>query len=178
MVAVAGAAAIGSGWSGGRPVNPLFVSLLGRLPMLRRQVRAWTQSVFLHQLTAMMRSGISVEPALGLCAGSLDAGPAGRDVLAAAEAVGRGEGVRDALARIAFLPAGVRLLFNSPADDVQLYGFLDEFATQADEDLRRNEDLFRENFQATVVIFLGVTVGTALASFWGTYFLALTTVAT
>jgi general secretion pathway protein F len=157
----------------GRGGGPLPVSQLEWIPMLGTYARAWTAAAFLREFTALLKSGVSFVPALRLCAASFDHGDVRVQVTAAADAVDRGEVPRRAVGRIRFLPGPVRVLFDSPATDRQLFDCLDVAAAGCERDLGRHAEGFRRRFETFALLVVGAAVAGTYLLFWGLYVFAV-----
>ncbi|MEK7474101.1 MAG: type II secretion system F family protein [Candidatus Coatesbacteria bacterium] len=157
----------------GRAGGPLPVSQLEWIPMLGVYARSWTAAAFLHEFTALLKSGVSFVPALRLCAASFDHGTVRIQLTAAADAVDRGEVPRRAVGRIRFLPGPVRILFDSPATDRQLFDCLEAAAAGCERDLGRHAESFRRRFETLALFAVGAAVAGTYLLFWGLYLFAV-----
>lgn len=155
--------------------GPLPVGLLDWVPMLGRYARAWTTAAFLREFVVLLKSGVSFVPALRLCAASFDRGVVRIQITAAADAVDRGEIPRRAIGRMRFLPGPVRILFDSPATDGQLFNCLGEAAAGCERELVRHASGFRRGFETAAMLTLGAAVGGTYLLFWGLYLFAVGT---
>lgn len=173
-LAIALLAAVLSALLGGSGVVravPLPAFLRGLVPFLGSWMEKWASGIFLRELAALLGSGVSLAPALRLCAASFDAGPVREEVSRAADGVERGESPGDAFGRSAFLPGSLRLVLKSRSDPAELGARIEECAATCEEDMRAYETVMYRGFEVLVVAVLGAVVAGALVSLWSVYLL-------
>ena len=126
----------------------------------------WHVSLFLYEFSLMLRSGVSMVPALRMVARSFGKTVIGKSLSLAADRVQGGESPMRVLPEMFFLPGPVRILLAGRGSAVRLSESLGQAAQIYENDLELRQKAFAAVIEDVIFIILGLAVAASLAILW------------